>query len=87
MTIVDDLTPITYKPVRIVIEIRPDETLTNDSLSFFTDVKILNANGNVLGTDHPTPNTNETQTTAFRTWLENNLAAYETLIGLSRYTE
>lgn len=87
MTIVDDLTPVYYRPVRIVIEIKPDGTLTAESLSYYTDVRILNINGQQLGTDHPKPQTTSQQDTAFLSWLLNNLSTYESLIGLTRFIE
>lgn len=87
MSIVDDLTPTQYYPISLIIEIRPDTTLTVDSLTFHTDIRILNSDGVQLGNDHPTPNASAAQKTAFLTWVNNNLAAYEALIGLARHTE
>ena len=87
MSIVDQLTPVYYRPVRLVVEIAPDTTLTGDSLTFFSDIRILNENGRQLGDDHPTPQTTPAQIAAFLTWVQSNLAAYEAAVGLERYTE
>ena len=87
MSIVDQLMPVYYRPVRLVIEIAPDETLTADSLAFYTDIRILNADGRQLGDDHPVPQTTPAQIEAFLAWAQNNLALYENAIGLERYTE
>lgn len=87
MSIVDDLTPKKYKPVRLVVEIRPDVTLTIDSITLHSDVDILNVNDRALGRDHPTPQTTTAQKNAFLTWIQTNLAAYEAATGLTRYTE
>lgn len=73
--------------IRLVIEIAPDQELTADSLSFHTDIRILNADNQQIGSDHPTPQTTTAQKNAFLTWVLNNLAAYESAIGLIRYTE
>ena len=87
MSIVDQLTPVYYRPVRLVVEIAPDAELTGDSLTFFSDIRILNENGRQLGDDHPAPQTTPAQVTAFLTWIQSNLAAYETAVELERYTE
>jgi len=87
MSIVTDLTPTQYYPVRLVVEIKPDVILTAASLSFHTDLQILNADGAQVGNDHPTPPTTAAQRTAFLTWVQNCLAAYEAAVGLTRYTE
>lgn len=87
MSIVDKLTPVYYYPISLVVQIRPDETLTTASLSFHTDIRILNADGQPLGTDHPTPQITPQQLSAFLTWVQTNLTAYQTAIGLQRYTE
>ena len=86
MSIVDQLIPEFYEPKRIVIEIRPDAILTTESLSLFTDVRILNADGRQLATDHPTPQATQQQLEAFLSWIESNLAAYENNVGLTRWT-
>ena len=87
MTVVDKLTPKFYKPVRLVVEIRPDEELTEDSLTFFSDIRILNVDGRQLGDDHPAPVTTPAQLAAFLAWIQSNLSTYQTAIGLERYTE
>lgn len=87
MSIVDKLTPTQYYPVSLLVQIRPDATLTTASLTFLTDICILNADGQQLGDDHPTPQTTPTQVTAFLNWILSNLATYETAVGLERYTK
>lgn len=87
MGIVADLTPTQYKPIRLVIEIKPDETLTIDSITLHSDMDILNEYGHTLGRDHPTPQATSPQLTAFLNWVISNLTTYETLTGLTRYTE
>ena len=87
MSVVDRLTPLQYYPISLLVQIRPDATLTAASLTFHTDIRILNAAGHQLGDDHPTPQTTPAQVTAFLNWIQTNLAAYETAVGLERYTE
>jgi hypothetical protein len=87
MTIVDQLTPVYYRPMHLVVEIVPDETLTEGSLTFFSDIRILNKDGRQLGDDHPTPQTTPAQLAAFLAWIQSNLATYQTAVGLDRYTE
>lgn len=87
MGIVANLTPMQYRPIRLVIEIRPDATLTVDSISLHSDMEIMNEFGSALGHDHPTPQTTAAQKTAFLNWVLSNLTTYETLTGLTRYTE
>lgn len=87
MTIVDQLTPASYYPVRLVVEIRPDAILTASSLTFHSDIRILNANGQQLGNDHPQPQTTAQQLAAFLAWIQSNLTTYQTAIGLPRFTE
>ena len=87
MSIVDQLTPEFYRPVRLVVEIAPDAVLTEGSLTFFSDIRILNTDGRQLGNDHPVPQTTPVQIAAFLTWIQSNLAMYETAVGLERYTE
>ena len=87
MTIVNQLTPKYYRPVRLVVEIAPDATLTEDSLTFFSDIRILNTDGRQLGDDHPAPVTTPAQLAAFLAWIQSNLSTYQTAIGLERYTE
>jgi len=87
MTIVDKLTPVYYRPVCLVVEIAPDEELTEDSLTFFSDIRILNIDGRQLGDDHPVPQTTPAQLAAFLAWIQSNLSTYQTAIGLERYTE
>ena len=85
MSIVTDLTPTQYRPISLFVEIKPDETLTVDSLIFHTDIRILNAAGKQLGDDHPTPQASAAQKTAFLNWVLSNLETYETTTGLARY--
>lgn len=87
MGIIANLTPVKYKPIRLVVEIRPDETLTIDSITLHSDMEILNEFDAALGRDHPTPQTTVAQKTAFLNWVLSNLTTYETLTGLTRYTE
>jgi len=87
MTIVDNLTPTQYKPLRLIIEIRPDATLTADSLTLKSVFDILNAAGAQVGRDHPTPQATAAQKTAFLNWVNSNLATYEAAVGLARHTE
>ena len=87
MSVVDKLTPSQYYPISLLVQIRPDATLTAASLTFHTDIRILNADGQQLGDDHPVPQTTPAQVTAFLNWILDNLATYETAVGLDRYTE
>jgi len=87
MSIVEQLTPTQYRPIRLVIEIAPDTTLTTDSISPHADIRILNTDGQQLGIDNPTPQTTQAELSMFLAWVQNNLAAYETATGLGRYTE
>lgn len=87
MGIVQDLTPTKYDPFRFVVEIKPDAILTIDSLSLHTDIKILNADNQQLGNDHPNPQITTQQKTAFLNWILNNLTIYETNTGLTRHTQ
>lgn len=87
MGIVENLTSTQYKPIRLVVEIKPNAALTTASLTFHTDMAILNDDGEILGKDHPTPQTTTVQETAFLNWILSNLLTYETLTGLTRYTE
>ena len=87
MSIVDRLTPTQYYPISLLVQIRPDATLTTDSLTFHTDIRVLNADGRQLGDDHPAPQTTPAQATAFLNWILSNLAAYETAVGLERHME
>lgn len=87
MTIVDELTPTQYHPIRFVVEVAPDTTLTVESLSVHTDVHILSVDDQQLGNDHPMPQATEAQMTAFLTWIQDNLSLYEAAVGLTRYTE
>lgn len=87
MSIVQELTPVFYSPMRLVIEIAPDAILTEDSLRFFSDIGILNESGELLDIDHPMPQTTPAQITAFLAWVQANLTAYENTIGLERHVE
>lgn len=86
MTIVDNLTPTQYKPLRLIIEIRPDATLTADSLTLKSVFDILNADDLQVGRDHPIPQATAAQKTSFLNWILSNLATYESSIGLTRFT-
>ena len=87
MSIIEQLTPTQYLPVRLVVEIRPDTTLTVASLTFHTDIRILNEFDVQIGNDHPTPQVTPAQEAAFLAWVLSNLATYETAVGLTRHTE
>lgn len=77
MGIVQDLTPTQYAPVRLVVEIRADEVLTVDSLTFRADMRILNAAGQQVWRHSPSPQITAAQRTAFLNWVLTNLTVYE----------
>ena len=79
MSIIDQLTPVYYRPTRIALV--PDG---EGGIVAMADFAIYNADGEALATDHPSVTLAAGEQSTFLAWFNDKLAAYETATGLER---
>lgn len=81
MSIIDDLTPVYYRLMRIGLQ--------RDGLDVvaIADLTILNAEGTVLTTHNPSTTLTPAEKQALAGFVNRELAAFETTTGLTEWVE
>ena len=79
MSIVEQLTPVYFRLVRLGIERRGGEVVA------VADLRILNADGRAVGGDTPAAVLTEAERSAVEAFVARNLANYAALTGLTEW--
>jgi hypothetical protein len=81
MGLIEDLTPVYYKLLRIGVQ-KEGSTVTAVG-----DMNIMNADGTVLVTHNPSTTLTPQEKTLLRNWVDRELTAFENATGLQEWPE
>ena len=81
MSLSEQYTPPTYRPLRIVLEQNSE-----GEIIALADFELYNTLGKPIGIDHPEVVLSAGEQSTFLAWFLDKLAAYETATGLTRQT-
>ena len=87
MGVVEDLTPVYFEVIRLVISFTDPREDPLTSIELDADISILNAAGKQLQIVNVKPTATAAQETAFLNWAIEKISEYATAQGLTRFTE